>query len=129
MAREDIQILTEEEIIERLKDIPGWEYKDVRNVSDISEPSKIHDDGKQEFLSNKISKEFKFREFLDVLAFLVKMAPFFEKNDHHPDMHIYYSKVLFELTRWDVDGKVTDMDFVTATEIEKLFAEFQKMME
>jgi 4a-hydroxytetrahydrobiopterin dehydratase len=104
MVREDIHILGEEEINEKLKEIPGWEYKD-----------------------NKISKEFKFKEFLDVLAFLVKMSPFFEKNDHHPDMHIYYSKVLFELTRWDADGKVTDMDFITANEIERMFKEFDKM--
>ena len=102
MSREDIHILNEEEINERLKELPGWEYK-----------------------GNKISKEFKFREFLDVLAFLVKMAPFFEKNDHHPDMHIYYSKVLFELTRWDADGKVTDLDFITAEEIERVFKEFE----
>jgi len=104
MAREEIHILSEEEIKERLKDLPGWSFSD-----------------------NKISKEFKFREFMDVLAFLVKMAPFFEKNDHHPDMHIYYSKVLFELTRWDAGGKVTDMDFITALEIEKVFKEFERM--
>lgn len=60
--------------------------------------------------------------------FLVKMTPFFEKNDHHPDMHIYYSKVLFELTRWDAGGKVTDMDFKTANEIEKVYEEFRVMM-
>ena len=102
--RKDIHILSEDEILERLKELPGWSFKE-----------------------NKISKEFKFREFMDVLMFLVKMAPFFEKNDHHPDMHIYYSKILFELTRWDVGGKVTDMDFITALEIEKVFKEFERM--
>lgn len=105
MTRTDIHILSQEEINEKLKSFPGWQYKD-----------------------NKISKEFKFREFLDVLAFLVKISPFFEKNDHHPDLHVYYSKVLFELTRWDADGKVTDLDFITAAEIERLFTEFQKMI-
>jgi 4a-hydroxytetrahydrobiopterin dehydratase len=104
MVREDIQVLSVEEINKKLKDIPGWQY-----------------------LDNKISKEFKFREFLDVLMFLVKMVPFFEKNDHHPDIHIYYSRVLFELSRWDAGGKVTDMDFTTASEIERVFADFEKM--
>ena len=89
-----------DEILERLKDLPGWEYKD-----------------------NKLSKEIKFREFLDVLAFLVKMAPFFEKNDHHPDMHIYYNKIVFELQRFDIGGKVTNMDFEVAAEIERLYRE------
>lgn len=100
--REDIKILSEEEIFENLKELPGWEYKD-----------------------GKISKEFKFKEFLDVLAFLVKISPFFEKNDHHPDMHIFYSKVLFELTRWDARGKVTGMDFITAKEIERVYLDFK----
>jgi 4a-hydroxytetrahydrobiopterin dehydratase len=102
--REDIKILSEEEIFENLKELSEWEYKD-----------------------NKIFKEFKFKEFLDVLAFLVKMSPFFEKNDHHPDMHIFYSKVLFELTRWDAGGKVTDMDFITAKEIERVYLDFKNI--
>ncbi|MFA5258615.1 MAG: 4a-hydroxytetrahydrobiopterin dehydratase [Candidatus Pacearchaeota archaeon] len=96
--RPDIQVLNPKEINEKLKEIPGWKYKE-----------------------NKIEKEFQFKEFLEVLAFLVKISPFFEKNDHHPDMHIYYSKVLFQLTRWDIGGKVTNMDFITASEIERVF--------
>ncbi|VVB78321.1 Putative pterin-4-alpha-carbinolamine dehydratase [uncultured archaeon] len=103
MVRDDIHILSIEEINERLEKLPGWDYKD-----------------------NKISKEFKFPGFLEVVDFLVKIAPFFEKNDHHPDIKINYSKVLFELTRWDLDGKVTDMDFITAIEIERVFKEISK---
>jgi 4a-hydroxytetrahydrobiopterin dehydratase len=103
MARENICILTQEEIIKKLKEFPGWDYKD-----------------------NKISKEFKFQGFIEALDFLLKMTPFFEKNDHHPDVHIFYSKVLFELTRWDAGGKVTDLDFTTAEEIEKVFKELEK---
>lgn len=105
MPRPDIHILSEEQIQEKLEDFPGWEYKE-----------------------NKILKEFKFNDFMDVLAFIVKLSPFFEKNDHHPNIHIYYSKVLFELSRWDVGGKVTDMDFITAKEIERIFKEFERMM-
>ena len=103
MARNDIHVLDEKEIINRLREIPGWSYKD-----------------------NKISKEFKFNDFMEVLSFITKMANFFENNDHHPDIHIYYSKVLFELTRWDAGGKVTNMDFITALEIEKNYTKFQK---
>ncbi len=94
----NITILTEDEIKKGLKDLPGWEYRE-----------------------NKISKEFKFADFMGSLDFINKLAPFCEKIDHHPDVHIFYSKVLFELQRFDVGGKVTDKDFLVAKEIERLF--------
>ena len=96
--RPDIRILSEEEIKEKLKDFPEWKFE-----------------------NDKISKEFKFEDFMDCLAFIVRLAPFCEMNDHHPDVHVFYSKILFELQRFDVGGKVTDMDFKTAEEIERLY--------
>ncbi|MBS3075918.1 4a-hydroxytetrahydrobiopterin dehydratase [Candidatus Pacearchaeota archaeon] len=98
--REDIHILNEKEILIKLKEFPDWEYKE-----------------------NKIKKEFKFRDFMDCLAFTVRLAPICEMKDHHPDIHIFYSKILFELQRFDVGGKVTDMDFFIASEIERLYKE------
>lgn len=93
-------ILSEEQIQEELKTLQGWEYKE-----------------------HKISKEFKFNDFMDVLNFVNSLAPFCEANDHHPDIHIFYSKVLFELQRFDVGGKVTDKDFLIAREIERLYSQ------
>ena len=93
-------ILTKEEIEEKLKDLAGWKFAD-----------------------DKISKQFEFKDFMDSLGFINTLAPFFESVDHHPDMHIMYSKVLFELQRFDIGGKVTDRDFVVATEIEKKYSE------
>jgi len=58
--RNDIHILSEDEILERLKELPGWEYKDARNVSDnsnISGPLKVQQ-SKEGLSGNKISKEF-----------------------------------------------------------------------
>ena len=61
---------------------------------------------------------------MDCVAFVVKLAPFCEANDHHPDIHIYYTKMVFELQRFDVGGKVTDMDFKEAEYIEELYKEW-----
>ena len=91
-------ILNQQEIDDGLKSLPGWVYKD-----------------------NKISKEFKFNDFMGSLDFINKLAPHCEKLDHHPDVHIFYSKVLFELQRFDVGGKVTDKDFMIAHKIEELY--------
>ena len=93
------KVLSKEEVQEGLKNLPGWNYAD-----------------------DKISKEFKFNDFTDSLLFVNKMAPVFEENDHHPDTHIMYSKVLFELQRFDSGNKVTDRDLFIAHEIEKEYA-------
>ncbi len=93
-------ILTEEEIREKLKALPGWE-----------------------FANDKISKQYEFKDFLDSFGFVSGLVSFFESMDHHPDIHIFYSKVLFELQRFDIGGKVTDRDFIVATEIERQFNE------
>jgi len=95
---EKANILSQKEIEEQLKNAPGWMYKD-----------------------NKISKEFQFKDFMDSLNFVNQLAPFCENLDHHPDIHIFYSKILFELQRFDVGGKVTDKDFMVAHEIERLY--------
>lgn len=95
---DDIKILTEEEIESSLKSLSGWER-----------------DG------DKIKKEFKFESFLQALDFINGLAPFFNENDHHPDMHWSYKKILFELTRYSVGGKLTERDFRIASEIENRF--------
>jgi len=92
------KILTEKQINSALKDLPGWSFSD-----------------------NKISKEFKFNDFLDSLSFIASLTPYFENLDHHPDVHIFYSKVLFELSRFDVGGKVTTRDIEVAHLIENAY--------
>jgi 4a-hydroxytetrahydrobiopterin dehydratase len=89
-------ILSEEQIQTQIKNLDGWVV-----------------------LDGKLRKEFSFDDFMGSLNFVVKLAPFFEKNDHHPDMHIFYNKIVFELQRFDVGGKITDKDFITAKKIQK----------
>ena len=88
-------ILSKKEIHARIKELEGWTVD-----------------------KNKLRKEFSFNDFMDGLNFIVKLAPFFEENDHHPDIHILYNKIIFELQRFDIGGKITDKDFITAKEIQ-----------
>ncbi len=103
MKGKDIKPLTQKEIKARLAKFPGWKFKD-----------------------NKISKQFVFKSFTEAVAFINKLRPFCNRIDHHPDIHIYYKKILFELQRFSVGGKVTERDFTVAREIEKLFSKEPK---
>ena len=99
---DDLGILTIKEIEEKLKDFPGW------------------------ILSNdKISKTFVFPSFKKAVEMVDKLQPFCDEIDHHPDIHIYYKKIIFELQRFSVGGKVTERDFTIAKEIETLYSSFK----
>lgn len=102
--RKDIHILDNEVIFLMLKNFPGWSFKE-----------------------DKISKEFVFLDFVSSIQFVLGLTPIFEKNDHHPDIHIYYNKIVFELQRFDVGGKVTDMDFKIASEIDNAYSYYNSL--
>ncbi len=99
----EIKILSDKEIEIKLKELPGW----VRE-------------------GNKITKGFELENFLKVIMFINNLAPIFEEIEHHPDMHISYKKIRFELTRHDIGGKITEKDFSVAAEIEQQLILFQK---
>ena len=46
---------------------------------------------------------------------------YFETMDQHPDVKIAYAEVTFELTRYDVGGKVTDRDVEVAKKISSIY--------
>ncbi|MGE5392829.1 MAG: 4a-hydroxytetrahydrobiopterin dehydratase [Candidatus Saccharibacteria bacterium] len=91
--------LSEDAIKQALERLPGWSYGD-----------------------DKLVKEFAFTDFVDSLSFINSLVAYFETMDHHPDVHIFYNKIKFELTRYDAGGKVTDRDLEVAKKIEETYA-------
>jgi 4a-hydroxytetrahydrobiopterin dehydratase len=66
---------------------------------------------------NKLSITFEFQDFIQSLSFVNSLVVYFETVDHHPDVRIAYGEVTFELTRYDVGGRVTDRDVEVAKKI------------
>jgi len=66
---------------------------------------------------NKLSRTFEFQDFVQSLSFVNSLVAYFETVDHHPDVHIAYGEVTFELTRYDMGAKVTDRDVEVAKKI------------
>src|SRR6187399_972966 len=71
--------------------------------------------------SNRISRTFEFQDFVQSLSFVDSLVAYFETVDHHPDVTIAYGEVTFELTRFDVGGKVTDRDIEVAKKISSTY--------
>jgi len=66
---------------------------------------------------NKLTRTFEFQDFVHSLSFINSLIVYFETVDHHPDVYIAYGEVTFELTRYDLGGKVTDRDVEVAKKI------------
>jgi len=95
MADEKPQALTHDELGIVLQRLPGWAV----------------DNG-------QLAKEFKFKDFIDSLGFVNRLVPYFESKDHHPDIHVFYNRIKFELSRHDIGGKITALDGEVAKHIE-----------
>ena len=70
---------------------------------------------------NKLSRTFEFQDFVESLSFINSVVAYCETVDHHSDVHIAYGEVTFELTRYDLGGKVTDRDVEVAKKIVSLY--------
>ena len=67
--------------------------------------------------AKKISKEYKFKDFIGAINFVERVADIAEMEGHHPDIHINYNKVLLELTTHAIKG-LSENDFIVATKID-----------
>jgi 4a-hydroxytetrahydrobiopterin dehydratase len=85
--------LTQEEAQGRLSDLPGWELA-----------------------GDAIRKEFKFKDFIEAVSFVMKVAFLAETADHHPDIDIRYSRVILSLSTHSAGG-LTEKDFDLARQI------------
>src|SRR3954451_23800655 len=70
---------------------------------------------------NKLTRTFEFEDFVASLSFINSLVAYFETVDHHPDVRIAYGEVSFELTRYDLGGKVTDRDVEVAKKISSVY--------
>lgn len=97
LSHEEMKKLSEEEIKNYLSQLNNWEFLE----------------------SQKITKEFKFEDFVKAMEFVNKIADVAEKEGHHPDIAIHYNKV--EITLWThfISG-LSENDFIMAAKIDTI---------
>jgi len=67
----------------------------------------------------KIVKEYHFKNYIQTISFVNKVAALAEEENHHPVLHVYYGKVVIELWTHSVNG-LSENDFILAAKIDKL---------
>lgn len=67
----------------------------------------------------QLSKTFKFNDFKDSMKFVNSVAKIAEKQNHHPDIEIYYNKVKLTITDHE-KGEVSNKCIKFVKEVDKL---------
>lgn len=88
--------LTSEQVKNYLSQVNGWESRD-----------------------EKIHKTFKFKNFLEAMKFINRMAEIAEGEGHHPDFTVHYNVV--DVTIWThAIGGLSENDFILAAKIDEV---------
>lgn len=70
-------------------------------------------------LGAKISKEYKFKDFIGAINFVNNIAEIAESEGHHPDIAIHYNKVMLTLDTHAIGG-LSENDFILAAKIDAM---------
>lgn len=89
--------LTQDESKELLKQLDGWTLGDGR-----------------------ISKEFRFKNYYQVIAFVNAVAWMTHREDHHPDMTVTFNGCRVEYSTHAIGG-LSENDFICAAKVDALF--------
>lgn len=93
-------LLSDEDIASRLKSLPGW-------VVGVSKTGKI------------LRRNIQFGDFILAMKCVNQVAQLAEEQQHHPDIHISYNQVTFELSTHSAGG-VTEKDITLAQGIQSI---------
>jgi 4a-hydroxytetrahydrobiopterin dehydratase len=97
-CRAGAPLLSVNELTQRLKALPGWEYE-----------------------NNRITKAFRFANYYETLAFVNAVAFIAHRQDHHPDLAVHYNRAVVSYSTHDASG-VTLNDCICAAKVEALIA-------
>ncbi|MBI2845824.1 MAG: 4a-hydroxytetrahydrobiopterin dehydratase [Chloroflexi bacterium] len=87
-------LLTDAEVEENLKALPGWTRR-----------------------GPAIAKKYRLPSFREAIAFVNRVADLAEAADHHPDMAINWRNVTISLITYS-EGGLTEKDFNLAKQVE-----------
>ena len=72
--------------------------------------------------ATRLERRFEFRNFVEAMKFVNRVADLAEQQGHHPDFAIHWNKV--DLTLWTHKiGGLHENDFILAAKIDRLLVE------
>ncbi|OGP83493.1 MAG: 4a-hydroxytetrahydrobiopterin dehydratase [Deltaproteobacteria bacterium RBG_13_65_10] len=68
--------------------------------------------------AHHLSKAYKFKNFVEALAFVNRVGEIAERQGHHPDVYLTWGKVRLEIWTHKIDG-LTESDFIFAAKCDE----------
>ena len=92
--------------------------KKAMNAAEIEAVLKAHPEW--HLKGGKLVREWTFKDFLEAMAFVNRVAVVAEAANHHPDIDIRYNQVVLGLVSHDAAG-ITQRDASMASQLSKEF--------
>jgi len=102
-CRGGVPTLTEAEVAELKPQVPQWEVIEVEGGS-------------------RLRRGFRFRDFRQALDFAIQVGELAEREQHHPDLHVAWGRVVVETWTHKIHGLHRN-DFILAAKTDALYAE------
>ncbi|HWZ84759.1 MAG TPA: 4a-hydroxytetrahydrobiopterin dehydratase [Thermoanaerobaculia bacterium] len=100
-CRGGVPPLAPEAARERLGAVPGWRLEEN---------------------ATRLARGFEFRDFVEAMKFVNRVADVAEQEAHHPDIAVHWNKV--DLTVWTHKiGGLHENDFILAAKVNRLLVE------
>jgi len=100
-CRGGVPTLTTDEVAALLSQVPDWRVAEVGGVS-------------------RIVREYRFADFRQALAFTVQVGELAEREQHHPDIHLSWGRVVVETWTHKIRGLHRN-DFILAAKVDALY--------
>ena len=93
--------LTDPEIAQLMGEVPGWKVADVGGIK-------------------RLQREFTFPDFRAAMDFAVQVGELAEREQHHPDIHLAWGRVMVETWTHKIQG-LHQNDFILAAKTNALY--------
>ena len=100
-CRGGVPTLTDSEIAALATEAPEWRVVDVGGIK-------------------RLTREFRFKDFRAAMDFAVRVGELAEREQHHPDLHVAWGKVVVETWTHKIGGLHRN-DFILAAKTDEIF--------
>jgi 4a-hydroxytetrahydrobiopterin dehydratase len=68
----------------------------------------------------RIRREYRFKTYLDGARWVPLVGEIADSEDHHPDLHLFFKKVVIELWTHTVNG-LSENDYIVAAKFDQAY--------
>jgi 4a-hydroxytetrahydrobiopterin dehydratase len=72
---------------------------------------------------SKLRREYKFKTYMDGVAWVQLAGQISDQEDHHPDIHVFFRRVVLEVWTHTVNG-LSENDYILAAKLDASYDSF-----